>query len=237
MRFKEIKEAYEDNVWNNFLSKSNDLDTPDSPDRPTAPNKVSNDPSLGKSSSSLSQSKSTIGPTSSSSGQPTPNIGSNSSGSSQRKPASAISGSGSPSEQLINYIKHNEKFSPKAFWDYKQWTNGYGTKARSRNEVIDEKEADRRIRQKAQEYYDIVVRFDQTHKYGFNNNQRDALTSFVLNGGPGWLNQVSNNGRRSKEQIAKAMTEYNTAGGKRLGGLARRRREEVAMFSAGSNMA
>jgi len=246
MRFKEFKEGFQDigvddedsgnSMLTSFLKlagsaagknmkslvKDNPIfkkfvpDEPDTPDQPTAT------PS---------------GKPISSTGKPVPSTGANPSVSGQRTPASAVSASGRPSEQLINYIKHNESFSPKAFWDYKQWTNGYGTKARSRNEVIDEREADRRLRQKAQEFYDIVVRFDQAHKYGFSDSQRDALTSFILNGGPGWLNQVSDNGRRNKQQIAKAMIDYNTAGGKTLGGLARRRREEVAMFNAGSNMA
>lgn len=239
MRFKEIKEAYEDHVWDDFLSGGGagnllksfggntgellkkfpmlkgiiDVKSDDSgmdSNEPTVPNKGNvNTPSIGKDSSGLGQ----------------------------RTPASVVSGSGRPSDQLINYIKAKETFSPKAFWDYKQWTNGYGTAARSRNEVIDEREADRRLRQTAQEFYDIVVRFDQAHKYGFNNNQRDALTSFILNGGPGWLKEVSDDGRRSKQQIAKAMLQYNTAGGKTLGGLVKRRRDEVAMFTAGSNMA
>lgn len=151
--------------------------------------------------------------------------------------ASSISVSGRPSEQLINFIKQKETFSPWAKLDYKQYSNGYGTKARSRNEVIDEREADRRLRQQVQEFYNIVVQFDRTHKYGFNNNQLNALTSFVYNGGPGWLDQVSDNGRRSKQQIAQSMLTFNTAGGQRLGGLVQRRREEVAMFNASSNIA
>jgi GH24 family phage-related lysozyme (muramidase) len=253
MRYKEIKEAYEDNVWNNFLSGGGAGDLLKSFGNDTASilkkfpmlkgiikdkqDDLEIDSDQSTSSNKGNDNNPSLGPSSSSSGQPTPNIGANSSGASQRKPASSVSGSGRPSDQLINYIKAKETFSPKAFWDYKQWTNGYGTLARSRNEVIDEREADRRLRQKAQEYYDIVVRFDQAHKYGFNNSQRDALTSFILNGGPGWLKEVSDDGRRSKQQIAKAMLQYNTAGGKTLGGLVKRRRDEVAMFTAGSNMA
>jgi GH24 family phage-related lysozyme (muramidase) len=153
----------------------------------------------------------------------------------RKKELAISSGSGKPSDELIEFIKRKEGFKSKAFWDYKQYTNGYGTKANSRNEVIDKAEADRRLREKAQTFYDIVVKFDRDHKYGFNDNQRDALTSFVFNGGPGWLNQVSANGKRSKEQIAQAMLNYTNAGSKQLPGLVRRRREEVAMFNAGDN--
>lgn len=154
-----------------------------------------------------------------------------------KRASNITTGSGKPSEELIQFVKRKEGFKSKAFWDYKQYTNGYGTKASGPNEKINEQEADRRLREKAQEFYDIVVRFDHTHKYGFTDNQRDALTSFVFNGGPGWLNQVSSNGQRSKEQIAQAMLNYTNAGSKKLPGLVRRRREEVAMFNAGSNIA
>ena len=147
----------------------------------------------------------------------------------------AMSGYGKPSDELIQFVKQKEGFSPKAFWDYKQYTNGYGTRANSSDEVIDEKEADHRLREKAQEFYNIVVKFDHAYKYGFNDNQLNALTSFVFNGGPGWLDQVSANGKRSKEQIAQAMLNYNTAGGQQLPGLVSRRRQEVAMFNAGSD--
>jgi len=154
-----------------------------------------------------------------------------------------ISGFGKPSDELISFIKDKEGFSPKAFWDHKQYSIGYGTKARDKFETIDQAEADRRLRQKAQQFYDIVVRFDRVHDYNFNDNQLNALTSFVFNGGPGWLNQVSANGTRSKDEIAKYMLQYVNASGQRQSGLVSRRREEVTMYQAGdrnlsgSNMA
>jgi GH24 family phage-related lysozyme (muramidase) len=226
MRYKEFKEDFGDDGWDKLIGQSMS-----SMLSPSNLMKYFGN-SSGGAGAAQPANKAKTQPSSGSNQKAQPSFGKNT-GSTGSVPIS--SGSGKPSEQLIQFVKKNEGFKAKAFWDYKQWTNGYGTKASSRNEVIDEREADRRLRQKAQEFYDIVVGFDQAHKYGFNDSQRDALTSFVFNGGPGWLNQVSNNGRRSKEQIAKAMIEYNTAGGKRLGGLARRRREEVAMFNTGSN--
>jgi hypothetical protein len=246
MRFKEFKEAFGDDGWDDLIGQATSAMLPGgkpgkglldylsgfSKDLPDPLN-----PKKAKSSSNDNVVSTSNNPKSKNlKNQPSSgNTSTNSSAAGQRTPASAISGSGKPSEQLIQFVKQNEGFKAKAFWDYKQWTNGYGTKASSRNEVIDEREADRRLRQKAQEFYDIVVRFDQAHKYGFDNSQRDALTSFVFNGGPGWLDQVSDNGRRNKKQIAQAMLNYNTAGGRRLGGLVRRRRQEVAMFNTGSD--
>jgi GH24 family phage-related lysozyme (muramidase) len=223
MRFKEFKEAFGNDGWDDLIGqsmssllsggKAADLmksftgssKTKTSPTSPTSPTSSSTDTKSKSKSDAIGLDK--------------------------------MSGSGRPSERLIQFIKQKETFSPKAQWDYKQFSNGYGTKAKSRNEVIDEREADRRIREQVQGFYNIVLEFDRAHNYKFNANQLDALTSFVYNGGPGWLNQVSANGSRNKQQIVQAMLQYNTAGGRRLGGLDSRRREEVAMFNAGSNMA
>jgi GH24 family phage-related lysozyme (muramidase) len=213
MRFKEFKEAFGDDGWDDLIGKgmSSMLSGGDPTD-------------LIKNFTDLSGKQKSSAPPSADAKSKSNEIG-----------FGKMSGAGHPSDELIQFVKQKEGFRAKAFWDYKQYTNGYGTQANSRNEVIDEKEADHRLRQKAQEFYDIVVKFDRAHKYGFNDNQLNALTSFVFNGGPGWLNQVSANGKRSKEQIAQAMLQYNTAGGKRLSGLDARRRAEVAMFNAGSN--
>jgi lysozyme len=217
MRFREFKEAFGDDGWDDLISKNM-----------SSMLSGGNQTDLIKSLTDLSGKQKSPSPSSTDTKTKT-NSKSDAVG------FGKVSGAGRPSDELIQFVKQKEGFRAKAFWDYKQYTNGYGTKANSRNEVIDEKEADQRLRQKAQEFYDIVVKFDRTHKYGFNDNQLDALTSFVFNGGPGWLNQVSANGKRSKEQIAQAMLQYNSAGGKRLSGLDARRRAEVAMFNAGSN--
>jgi GH24 family phage-related lysozyme (muramidase) len=214
MRFKEFKEAFGDDGWDDLISKN----------MSSILSGGSLSPDLMKSFTDLSGKEKSPSPSSTDTKSKSDAVG-----------FGKMSGAGHPSDELIQFVKQKEGFRAKAFWDYKQYTNGYGTKANSRNEVIDEKEADHRLRQKAQEFYDIVVKFDRAHKYGFNDNQLNALTSFVFNGGPGWLNQVSANGKRSKEQIAQAMLQYNTAGGKRLSGLDARRRAEVAMFNAGSN--
>src|SRR5258708_35030862 len=47
---------------------------------------------------------------------------------------------------LVNYIKKAEGFRPNAYWDYKQWSIGFGTKTNSPTEVIDQAEGERRLR-------------------------------------------------------------------------------------------
>ena len=144
---------------------------------------------------------------------------------------------GSPSEEIVTYLKMQENAplatgkqkKSAAFWDHKQYTNGYGTKANSATEVIDEQEADRRLRAVIQDNYDKIVEFVKD-KYKWGPNQLDAMTSFVHNGGIGWLYQVTQNGRRNNKEIADNMLKYINAGGKPKVSLIKRRQDEVERF-------
>ena len=137
-----------------------------------------------------------------------------------------------PSEELISNIKKLEGFSAKAFWDHKQYSNGYGTKALSENEVIDEKEADRRLRAVVKETRDKVIKYGKKYNYGFNSSQIDSLTSFAYNLGPGILDKVTDGGKRSIKEIAEAIPKYNKASGEVNKGLEKRRNIELAMFNS-----
>ena len=48
---------------------------------------------------------------------------------------------------LLDFIKQSEGFSDSAFFDTKQFSIGYGTRANSANESIDEEEATRRLQE------------------------------------------------------------------------------------------
>ena len=137
-----------------------------------------------------------------------------------------------PSEELISNIKKLEGFSAKAFWDHKQYSIGYGTKANSKDEVIDEKEADRRLRETVKQTRNKVVDYGKKYNYGFNSSQIDSLTSFAYNLGPGILDQVTDKGKRSIGEIAAAIPKYNKASGEVNKGLEKRRNIELAMFNA-----
>jgi GH24 family phage-related lysozyme (muramidase) len=141
---------------------------------------------------------------------------------------------GEVSENLVNFVKKKEGFSPRAFWDHKQWSIGYGTKS-TEGEVITEREADKRLREVLQKSQDSVLAHARKNNYDFNQNQVDALTSFVYNLGPGILNQLTGKGSRSIEQIAAKIPEYNKASGKIEHGLQKRRAEEYAMFTSPSS--
>jgi GH24 family phage-related lysozyme (muramidase) len=138
---------------------------------------------------------------------------------------------GEVSENLVNFVKKKEGFSPRAFWDHKQWSIGYGTKS-TEGEIINEQEADKRMREVLQKSQDAVLAHARKNNYDFNQNQVDALSSFVYNLGPGILNQLTGNGSRSIEQIAAKIPEYNKASEKIVPALQKRRAEEYAMFTS-----
>lgn len=145
---------------------------------------------------------------------------------------------GQPSDELINFIKQKEGFLPNAKWDFKQWSIGYGTKSFEGEGPITEVEADRRLREEVAKANKTVVEHMQKHGYNWNQKKIDALTSFVYNLGPGALNQLTANGTRKDDEIAKKILEYNKI--KQRGqfvqspGLTARRQSELAMFTGGS---
>lgn len=75
-------------------------------------------------------------------------------------------------------------------------------------------------------YLPLVMKYDT--RYGWNQNEIDALTSFAYNIGS--IDQLTANGTRSRDTIAKKMLEYNKAGGTVYRGLTRRREAERKLF-------
>lgn len=134
---------------------------------------------------------------------------------------------------LIDFIKRKEGFRARPYGDYKQLSIGYGTKANSPDEVIDEKEAERRMIEKLTGFQKAVLGYNSKYGYNWNQSQIDALTSFTYNAGEGNLKTLLGDGKRSNEEIAAKMKEYNKAGGKLNEGLVKRRDIEISMFTGG----
>lgn len=106
-------------------------------------------------------------------------------------------------------------------------TIGYGhTKGVFAGQVICEEEAEEMLKQDLPTYEDAVNKYMDI--YNFNQNQFDALVSFAYNIGS--IDQLTQNGTRSKYQIADMMLEYIHAGSQVLPGLINRRREERALY-------
>ena len=136
-------------------------------------------------------------------------------------------------KNVEDFIAGLEKFRAKAYNDVDRLSIGYGTIASSKDEVITELEARKRLKADIKKAKSVVLKADKKHKYNFTSNQIDALTSFTYNAGQGNFSKLIDNGLRGIEEIADSIELYNKAGGKVLGGLVDRRKKEYALFTLG----
>jgi GH24 family phage-related lysozyme (muramidase) len=126
-----------------------------------------------------------------------------------------------------------EKNEYKAYWDVSRWSIGFGSKAKSEDEVITAEEAIKRRDKDIQESKSVVMAANKKHKYGWSDNQIDALTSFTYNAGRGNFNSLIEGGNRGTEEVSNMLLEYNRAGGKVSEGLKKRRKAEYDLFNIG----
>lgn len=130
------------------------------------------------------------------------------------------------SSVYLNAIQKFEGFTQKAQWDYAQYTNGYGTRAQSANEVVTKAEAEKRFKAEIAEASSLVDRFAP----GLDEGTKSALTSLTFNAGTAWMK--SGLGRAvisgNLEQARDIIVLYNKAGGEILPGLVARRTIEAS---------
>jgi Phage-related lysozyme (muraminidase) len=133
-----------------------------------------------------------------------------------------------PSGDILDKIKDFEGFAPKAAWDYKQNTNGYGTRATSPGEIIDPATAETRLRDEVGKASGIVDKFKPDLPPGV----RDALTSLTYNAGDKWTRSGLGQAIQSGDMTGAKdrFLQYNKAGGQTLPGLVNRRQQEAAWF-------
>lgn len=106
-------------------------------------------------------------------------------------------------------------------------TIGYGhTKGVTPGMTITKAQAEDFLREDCTRFETHVISFDK--KYSWSQNEFDALVSFAFNIGS--INQLTANGTRTKDVIAKKILEYNKSGGRVLNGLAKRRQAEHELF-------
>ena len=106
------------------------------------------------------------------------------------------------------------------------WTIGYGhTAGVKQGQRITAAQAESYLRSDLEKYEKKV---DKYSRYGWNQNEFDALVSFAYNIGS--IDQLTANGTRSRAVIAEKMLSYNEAGGVILSGLVRRRQAERQLF-------
>lgn len=138
---------------------------------------------------------------------------------------------GGISDELIETVKKYEGFYPERYWDHKQWSIGYGSKAKPGEKTITKEEAERRLKEALEKHRNAVLNAKKKWGYDWTDEQVDALTSFRYNVGN--IGQLTQNGKRSNEEIANMMPKYNKASGKTSSGLTKRRMSERQMFTSG----
>jgi lysozyme len=135
-------------------------------------------------------------------------------------------------ETYLDKIRKLEGFYTKPYWDHKQWSVGYGSRASGPNDVVDEAEAERRLGTEMSGAAKLVDQFAP----GLDQGTRAALVSLTYNAGNKWmesgLGQAIKAGDLDKARAS--FLQYNKASGQTLPGLVNRRAQEVAWFGSGA---
>tara|TARA_R100001224_G_C4014186_1_gene147154 strand:- start:335 stop:1486 length:1152 start_codon:yes stop_codon:yes gene_type:complete len=147
--------------------------------------------------------------------------------------ARVVPGTDVPGTDVTEFVKDFEGYNPNSYWDYGQYSIGYGTKAKPGETTITQEQATSRLNSELSEARGYVERYNASQNRNWSQNQIDALTSFTYNTGPGNLQTLLQGGNRNNQQVADAMLLYKKAGGKTLRGLVRRRQAERQLFLEG----
>ena len=144
------------------------------------------------------------------------------------------------SDNLVEYVKSVEGFRAYPYWDYGQYTVGYGTRCPSDkyNEYatngISEAAAEELLKTELRNTEAAINSFADKYGLTFSQNQFDALVTFTYNCGSAWLsedtgtfNQAVRNGATGNEFIS-ALCLWSTAGGEYI--LLDRRLSEAYMY-------
>ncbi|MGN0622118.1 MAG: bacterial Ig-like domain-containing protein [Porcipelethomonas sp.] len=151
------------------------------------------------------------------------------------------SGEMKASQACIDLIKDAEGFTRYKYWDYSQWTIGYGTGV-SEDEYPDgitEEEAEKLLYSAVVKYEGYVNSFADRYGIELSQNQFDALVSLTYNMGNIWSAYdefdlknylIDGADKHSFLEIAKGFGEWRKAGGSVLQGLVNRRADETVLF-------
>lgn len=149
------------------------------------------------------------------------------------------------SQKLVDIIKAMEGYHEYPYWDYSQYTVGFGTKAQAGDEEngVSVQEAEERLIKSLNESYGAQVN-SYCKRIGKqpSQNQFDALVSFTYNCGGSWMGSSSKTASRldawirnptTEMDFVDAMGSWYRAGGEILYGLVQRRIREAIMFLKG----
>lgn len=129
-------------------------------------------------------------------------------------------------DDLVSNVKDIEGFQGNAYPDNHQYSIGYGTKATSPNETIDEKAADSRLRDELSTSATQIDDAATRNNYTLTPGMRNALVSFNYNTGKGAYVLDTSGGDINK--VKSRMALYVKSGGAVTPGLQARRQKELA---------
>lgn len=129
---------------------------------------------------------------------------------------------------LVQAVKGFEGYTPKAQWDYKQHSVGYGTRGKP-GEVIDQATAEQRLGDELTKAQNIVQQFAP----GAPDGVKKALTSLTYNAGADWTSSGLGAAvkRGDWKEAQRIFLQYNKASGQTLPGLVNRRQQEAQWFN------
>lgn len=142
-------------------------------------------------------------------------------------------------EKCIEMLKALEGFQEKPYWDYQQYSIGYGSacKADEYPDGITREEADRLLRKYIQAFEKDLDAFLDKNGVRLTDNQYDALICFTYNLGSGWMRntKLSNllvSGNYTENEFASAYGVWCHVGtdAQIHKGLINRRVRELKMF-------
>ncbi len=142
-------------------------------------------------------------------------------------PSAGPSVGGDATAQAVTLIKGFEGFHPSPYWDYQQWSWGYGTRAPNGQGTITREQAERDLRAYLdRNCWPRIPANLQPH-------QRAALASLCYNIAPaqfGRSDALRHATAGNHDQAAAGFDRWTRAGGKRLQGLVNRRAKERAVY-------
>ena len=116
------------------------------------------------------------------------------------------------SEQCIDYLKQAEGFSATAFWDYQQYSIGYGSRCKLHQypNGITKDEADKLLRKILYEFEQDLDAFLKKNSVKLSDQEYDALIAFTYNTGSEWMRSsrlasLLIDGDYTENEIASAM--------------------------------
>lgn len=151
----------------------------------------------------------------------------------------------------VEFIKAREGFTAKAYWDYQQYSIGYGSYCEKDEypDGITEAEADRLLRLRLQEFEEKLDAFLDKNGIRLSSTQYDALMSFTYNNGEYWMSEKSPSrlamllisGNYTVNEFASAFgiwCHVETSSGMQISsGLIERRLRELSLFFYGDYQA